>query len=51
MNPPPVGAWRGSDDNGYISGEPSPGVYHMVRQIPFIAPCFYKVNHILSFEV
>lgn len=29
MNPPPVGAWRGSDDNGYISAEPSPGVYHM----------------------
>lgn len=30
MNPPPVGAWRGSDDNGYISAEPSPGIYHMV---------------------
>ncbi|XP_068717636.1 homeodomain-interacting protein kinase 3-like [Montipora capricornis] len=29
MNPPPVGAWRGSDDNGYISAEPSPGAYHM----------------------
>ena len=31
MNPPPVGAWRGSDDNGYISAEPSPGAFHMVR--------------------
>ena len=31
-NPPPVGAWRGSDDNGYISAEPSPGIYHMVSQ-------------------
>lgn len=29
MNPPPVGAWRGSDDNGYISAEPSPGAFHM----------------------
>lgn len=29
MNPPPVGAWRGSDDNGYISAEPSPGIYHL----------------------
>ncbi|KAK3736225.1 hypothetical protein QZH41_019104 [Actinostola sp. cb2023] len=29
MNPPPSGAWRGSDDNGYISAEPSPGLYRM----------------------
>ena len=32
MNPPPVGAWRGSDDNGYISAEPSPGAFHLVRR-------------------
>ena len=29
MNPPPIGTWRGSDDNGYISAEPSPGLYHL----------------------
>ena len=29
MNPGP-GMWRGSDDNGYMSAEPSPGLHHMV---------------------
>lgn len=33
MNPPPSGAWRGSDDNGYISAEPSPGLYRMVSMV------------------
>ena len=35
-NPPPVGAWRGSDDNGYISAEPSPGIYHMVSHYRYL---------------